>query len=379
MRYVIALCLLLAAQFVPAATADFSVRVTPFDQVFPALELSQARRTVVAHPGDHVIGGGSGLIAVSLVALHTNEHVLLTIAVPGLGPPQRFAATLAQAGVDYALHPPLNWDLTRLRTITAPFTVKLRFELQRDGINAGTRVVTASLRPLDEALYFVRDGRDSVDLSWIFAAYVDENDAIVDRILEDAHKSGSVEKFDGYAGADPDRVIAQVWAIWDALSRHGIRYSGANPAIERGPHSYSQRVRALADTWADRSANCIDGSVLIASALQRIGLHSFLVLIPGHAFIGFYTDAAAQHTAYLETTLLGARVAMPAHVPDFAADVQASVNRDSLASFTAALAAGRAQRARVARKLDGRHRPDYAVIDIPAARAFGIRPIADSN
>ena len=71
--------------------------------------------------------------------------------------------------------------------------------------------------------------------------------------------------------------------------------SEADPAIGRGPRVFSQRVRFLAETWDDRSANCVDGSVLIASVLQRIGLRSFLVLVPGHAFVGFYTDADAQH------------------------------------------------------------------------------------
>jgi len=140
---------------------------------------------------------------------------------------------------------------------------------------------------------------------------------------------------------------------------------------------FSQRVRFLADTWADRSANCIDGSVLIASVLQRIGLPSFLVLVPGHAFVGFYADADAQHAAYLETTLLGAHVGELAKLPGYAAAVAATpAHRISLASFDAALEAGRVRHARVAAKLDGRHRPDYAVIDISAARAFGIAPIA---
>lgn len=371
MRWLL-LVLLAFTQSAATAPPDFSVRVAPFNQVFPALELSQARRTRAAQRQDHIIGSGTGLIAVTVRAHRAGEHIALALDVPGLNAPQRFSATLAQTGIDYRLHPPLEWDMARLRAIRAPQAVTLRIDLQRDGTDAGTRSVAVSLRPLDEALYFVRDGRDSVDLSWIFAAYVDEGDAIVTRILDAARATGIAQDFDGYAGADPQGVYRQVWAIWDALDRHGIRYSGANPALERGPHSYSQRVRSLAQTWDDRTANCIDGSVLIASVLQRIGVRSFLVLVPGHAFIGFYTDADAQHAAYLETTLLGAQVARPARIPEFA---RGRGDRESLASFVAALAAGHAHHARVARKLDGRHRPNYAVIDIPAARAFGIQPI----
>jgi hypothetical protein len=371
MRSCIALVLLLVAA--NAAAADFAVRVAPFGQVFPALELSQSRRAEPAQ-GDHVLGSGSGLIAVRVRARHAGERVVLGINVPGLGPTQHFAATLAQGGVEYSLHPPLHWNRENLRAIVAPRTVSMRFDLRRDAGPTDSQTVSVSLRPPDEALYFVRDAGDSVDLSWIFAAYVDARDPIVTYLLEDARRHGIVDAFDGYADADPDRVLAQVWAIWDAIGRRGIRYSGADPAIERGPHVYSQRVRSLARTWADRSANCIDGSVLIASALQRIGLRTFLVLVPGHAFVGFYTDTNGRHVAYLETTLLGANVGAPQTRPAFA--TRTAANDGNLASFVAALAAGRARHAHVARKLDGRHRPDYAVIDIDAARAYGIVPIA---
>jgi len=229
---------------------------------------------------------------------------------------------------------------------------------------------------LSEALYYVRDGHDTVDLSWIFAAYVDEGDAVVDAVLDSAIKSGIVETFDGYAAGSTDDVYRQVWAVWQALAAHGIRYSAADPGIARGPRVFSQRVRLLEQSWSDRAATCIDGSVLIASALQHIGLRPFLVLVPGHAFVGFFSDPDAQRTAYLETTLLGARVDAPASAPAFAAGLLTNAQRrNSLAGFLAALAAGNAHHARVAAKLDGRHRPDYVVIDISAARAFGIRPI----
>jgi hypothetical protein len=359
-----------------AAETDWDVRVAPYDQVFPALELSQARRSNVPAATDHVLGNGSGLVAVRVHAHHANERVILSIRVPELGAAQRFGATLAQADVDYELHPPLAWDVANLRTQAAPVATQLSVVLERDGADTDTRDVAISLRPLSEALYFVRDEKDSVDLAWIFAAYVDEHDAVVDAILDAAQKSSIVDKFTDAGAAGADALYRQVWAIWDALAQHGIRYSGADPAIERGPRVFSQRVRFLADIWADRSANCVDGSVLLASVLQRIGVRSFLVLVPGHAFIGFYTDADAQHAAYLETTLLGAHVDAPAKAPAFAAGITLSPDRRaSLASFAAALAAGRAHHARVAAKLDGRHRPDYAVIDISAARAFGIEPV----
>jgi len=371
MRRAFAICLI--CTLAHAAEPDWSVHIAPYQQVFPALELSQARRNENAAVSDHVLGNGSGLIAVRVRARHAGERVVLRIAVPELGSPQGFGATLTQADVEYELHPPLAWDLTALRPLSTARATRMEFALERDGAAAEKREAAISLRPLSEALYYVRDDKDSADLSWIFAAYVNERDAVVDQVLDAALASGIVDNF---TGADADSIQRQVWAIWQALAARGIRYSGADPALERGPHVFSQRVRFLRETWSDASANCVDGSVLIASVLQRIGLRTFIVLVPGHAFVGFFSDPDAQRTAYLETTLLGARVDAPASAPAFAAGLLTNAQRrNSLAGFLAALAAGNAHHARVAAKLDGRHRPDYVVIDISAARAFGIRPI----
>lgn len=375
--------LVVACAGTPEARAqkdDWQIQVTPFNQVFPSLDLSQSSRVRAAREdnGARILGSGNGLVAVRLSAHHDNERVHLEILSPAwLAAPSQLDAVLPSAGGSYELRPTLAWDARRLVDSLQPTAATLTFVLRRDGGAPRQRDLEVSVRPLNEALYFVRDGKDAVDLSWIFAAFVNENDAVVDRLLELGVRSGIVDSFAGYAGGSTDDVMRQVWAVWHALSARGIRYSGADPGVDHGPHVFSQRVRFLADTWNDRSANCIDGSALLASALQRIGLRSFLVLVPGHALVGFYTDAGARQAIYLETTLLGTRVPALADLPRYASEVDTSAaTRASLASFDAALRAGAVRHARVAAKLDGRHRPDYGIIDIHAAREFGIQPIA---
>lgn len=369
---------LLAACAACAAEPDWSVRVTPFDQVYPALELSQARRDGAAPAGrrEFAFGEGSGLVAVRVRSRHAGERVSLTVDAPGLDAPARVEGVMRVPGRDYELRPPLAWNPARLRGTYVPSRVELRFTLQRDDAPADARMLSVSLRPLSEALYYVRDGHDTVDLSWIFAAYVDEGDAVVDAVLDSAIKSGIVETFDGYAAGSADGVYRQVWAVWQALAAHGIRYSAADPGIARGPRVFSQRVRLLEQSWSDRAATCIDGSVLIASALQHIGLRPFLVLVPGHAFVGFHLDAAGDRAAYLETTVLGATPpplpTLPAFASDFSPDAAARLD---IARFSAALTLGRRRYNQAAARFDARHRPDYALIDIGAARAFGIEPI----
>ena len=51
-------------------------------------------------------------------------------------------------------------------------------------------------------------------------------------------------------------------------------------------------------------ANCIDGTVLFASALENIGIEPLIVLIPGHAFVGWKRWTDSNVCGFLETTMI---------------------------------------------------------------------------
>jgi hypothetical protein len=91
---------------------------------------------------------------------------------------------------------------------------------------------------------------------------------------------------------------------------------------------------------------------------ERIGLQPAIVLVPGHAFAGFRGTRAGAPLQYLETTVLG----------------MAHAGATPAERFRAARRAGQASWQRAASRLDGRHGPDYALVDIGTARAYGIIP-----
>ena len=122
--------------------------------------------------------------------------MVLTIDIPTFEHSDRFETMLPRAGVPYELHPPLDWNAPQLISLTAPTPARIEFSMQRDGHDAGKRDDDVIIHPLNEALYFVRDGADTVDLSWIFAAYVNERDAVVDNVITSAQASGVVDSFD---------------------------------------------------------------------------------------------------------------------------------------------------------------------------------------
>lgn len=306
------------------------MEVTPDGDVFPALAWSQ--RAAGA--------GGDGLVAVVATDVPPGAALRAQVQTPGLRADA--VAIASSAGSAVTLRPRLAWDAAQMAALHETRPQHLRVMLE-NGDWRETRELEVRLHPLDEAAYFVRDGGAQVDLSWIFAGYVDPFSPAIDALLADARKLDPA--FDAADAGAPHRRLR---AVWRALAARGVRYDATDPALARGPSVWSQRVRSPAQVLRERRANCIDGSVLIASVLERLGLPARIALVPRHAFVGYRGPSGS---AWLETTLLGST------------------------GFDAALRAGDARWRKSASRLDGRHAPDYALIDVGTARAYGIIPI----
>ncbi len=322
-----------AAQAAPAV--QWSVEVTPDGEIFPALQLAERRST----------DAGNGLFAVTVSGLPAATAVRVRVDASALAAPA--TATALATGSPLRLRPRLDWNPAALRALGQTRTQILQVTLDIDG-QRQQRPVAVRLHPLDEAAYYVRDGEARVDLSWSFAAYVDPFDPAIDTLLAEAR--AQTPDFDATTLAPAQRVRRQLRALWAALGKRGVRYDATDPALARGPVVWSQRVRSASQVLREGRANCIDGSVLIASVLERLGLGARIALVPRHAFVGYLAPGAPE-AVYMETTLLGS------------------------ADFDAALRAGAARWRKAARQLDGRHAPAYALIDVGTARAYGIIPL----
>ncbi|WP_208113626.1 hypothetical protein [Tahibacter aquaticus] len=361
--------LLLWLPFAIAQAAGWQASISPGDALYPVLDLSQG----VSKPGEGRYGDGSGMISVDIVASQDNERVDLRVSAPALAQAATVQAVLPRAGQHYTLKPRLRWDRGALARVDKPQDIAVDFRLQRNGGDVQTRRQAARLHPLSEALYYVRDGKDHVDLGWIFAAYADPNSPVIDRILDEvAERHPFVSLQPGPRSSA--QTLAAAYAVWEVLQLHGVRYADEDPGLARGPLVWSQHVRLHDDVWNERRANCIDGSLLLAAALERLGIRSVLLLVPRHALLAFYTDARQSAPTFVETTLLGARQLAVRPRPGFVGELSL-IDSDALDSFSAALVAGQARYAREAAGF-GQRKPDFQWIDLATARSYGIVPLA---
>jgi hypothetical protein len=97
----------------------------------------------------------------------------------------------------------------------------------------------------------------------------------------------------------------EVGAIYTIIQAMGITYVNSPISFSLDTES-SQRVKLPKDAIKMASANCIDGTVLMASALENIGMNPYIAMVPGHAFLCWdISNDPSKGIDCVETTMLG--------------------------------------------------------------------------
>jgi hypothetical protein len=142
------------------------------------------------------------------------------------------------------------------------------------------------------------------DLSHYYGAWVTPYAEPVLALLRQAAEKCEDGMMVGYQG-DVGVIERQVQALFLAVHEAGVRY--INTILDHGAAegAATQRTRLPRESLACKSANCIDGAVLMASLLEAASLHAALVFVPGHAFVGWQSgDDPSSDWRYLETTMI---------------------------------------------------------------------------
>ena len=281
------------------------------------------------------------------------------------------------------VYPKARWDYDALRRCTQQKPANLKIKVSVDDEVIAEIDETVLLRSINDCPYYVKldeDGEDLEDISVTFAAYVNENHPWIDGLLKEALSAANgqdlIDGFTGYQSGNQEEVLSQVFAIWNALQRRGIKYCDVSTAPP-SKFVYSQTVRFLDDTVQSSQANCVDGSVLMASILRRIGLDAYLVMVPGHCFLAFSDGNEENPTLFgLETTMLGSDNLKPvAELPKLPSKLKQKEFAASHATFVSALETGKNQMTEHSEAFKANDDPDTQLISISAAREMGVMPL----
>ena len=224
-----------------------------------------------------------------------------------------------------------------MKNNSQPEPISVVVDAEINGKKIGRKIQTFSVRSINECLlgYYTK-GRKFHDTGIFFAAYVNEDHPMIDQILREALNTRIVNKFLGYQARNAAAAVdKQVYALWNVLQKRNFRYSSVSNTSLSSNVVISQRVRTFEDALNSSQINCVDGSVLFASLLRAINIEPILVRIPGHMFVGYYTDTNRKNVNFLETTMIG-DVDLDDFFPDEQLDstmVGQSKNQVSLITF----------------------------------------------
>src|SRR6267378_3492692 len=348
-------------------------------QFFPSLIIATASVRPVEdedeeakEPDPYLLGDKFGLLGVSIKTPSRNADVKVTIKENDLITATTWTGKLAEANHDYYIAPKVNYKFDHLRKVTQ----------QIRSINDCPYGVANSEETVDDEN--VQNG--SADLGWMFAAYVNENHPQLDKILQEALATKIVDSFDGYQANDPTDVVKQVFAIWAVLQKHGIQYSSVTETPGGSPLVRSQFVRFLDQSIAMTQANCVDGTVLFASLLRKVGINPVLVAKPDHMYVAFNLNESDNEDESeligLETTDIGAseieqsNSEPPVALTNLEEQLSDRVGSSKAwRSFFAAVLDGEDDLDKNDEKFDAGD-PDWQIINIAEAREKGIMPIS---
>lgn len=279
--------------------------------LFPSAILSVATTNTQVIPpmsGEYV-GNPKSCVAIKLKSGHANTVVRIELAETPFYARSVSTFVLPKERTEYIIYPDILWRYNALRDNEQAEPISVVANVEVDGKDLGQKVRTFSVRSINECLLGFNkqlpDGRTRyVSTRLFYAAYVNEENPLIDKVLREALNTRIVRRFLGYQGT-PEMVDKQVYALWYVLQKRNFKYSSVSYSSLSSNVVYAQRVRTFEDALNSSQINCVDGSVLFASLLRAINITPVLVQMPGHMFVGYYTDSAKKNLTFLETTMIG--------------------------------------------------------------------------
>jgi hypothetical protein len=115
----------------------------------------------------------------------------------------------------------------------------------------------------------------------------------------------------GYNVVSPQQVVDQVDAIYDTLRFEHMKYVQESVPFDGSSTTSgaTENIKLPFEVLKQDSGMCIELTVLLASAVESIGLHSQIVIVPGHAFLGVAVTKDNTRFEYWDAVYLNNNVA----------------------------------------------------------------------
>lgn len=284
------------------------------------------------------------------------QALAFTLTIPSLTTPETIEAHATPTPQRLVFKPPLL-GTSALDALVGPG--QRMGEITLDVTRGETHLCTTSVPVLLMSRQWMHwDGPPTWSNARYLAGWVTPQDPTIDSLIgratsqlaDDPEDYPLLTRLAGYDSgqATPEMVREQVDALFDTLQfGYHLRYAQDNvPYLTDA----DQIIRLPRDVLSSSTPTgmCIETTAILASAVERLGMRPYIVIVPGHAFLGVALGAEANAAvAYWETSDLNGGID----------GNQANIHGDSEYATDAA-------------KGNIAH-----IVDVAAAREQGIQPI----
>jgi hypothetical protein len=290
-------------QFAPAGSCGALIAWSPPAVLYAGLYINQRELVTVRYSSS------------------TPQTLRISVSVPRFTQEQTIQVQAAKAFQSQSFKPPL-FDSTVLDSLVSPdrrdAQLHLRVETQNDTVCDTTAPMVLMSRQWIHWTTGVAGDNAALLAGWVTPqapAVIDLVGRTDDWIAHHASAYGGITALRGYDGgrASTQDVREQVNALFDTLrGDYHLHYASDNVVFGR-----DQRIQLPQDVLRNPSPSgmCVETTVILASAIERIGMRSFIVLVPGHAFLGVALGLnPAAPISYWETSYLDVNSASQANV-----------------------------------------------------------------
>lgn len=317
-KFPILLFLLFIVSFSCQAEKKDWVYYSFFDnQIFPSYAWSTAQMAneISTNAEGTFYGDGNTQIGVIFPKLTKGTKVKIVVESSEILTPSILEFEMAASKELFLAAPQLLYNWTALNSWNQPKPVPVKISVYLNDKFAGEETKNITIRSINDCPFItVTDFGTIIDMNYVYTAYVNENHPVItNKILPEIMQQNLISSVTGYMGTRDD-VYKQVYAVWHYFNSKSFHYSSLSSYfkgdLDEFPNVSAQFVRTFEEVYDTRQANCVEGTILMASILMRMGINPYLITTPNHCYLGFSLDGSEENISFLETTLLGEDLAL---------------------------------------------------------------------
>jgi hypothetical protein len=238
----------------------------------------------------------------------TEQHFVLSAQLQGYSQVGTKTITLPPGGVE-VFHIDVSLDFSQLYSVSSPVAGVAEVKLETPtGQIVDIVSRTLQIQSKNTVFWEMQNSEGQfVDLRPAIVTLVtpQDKDNLIEGLITEAGNLLEQGAMVGYQSGQDQVVVDQAAALYNALKQRGMIYTHVPGNFFDG----SQNVKLPAESLSTGSQNCIDGTLVFASAFEALGMRPLIIFVPGHAFVALLLGPQSEYAIFIETTAISTKSA----------------------------------------------------------------------